>query len=66
MKVTVFFLWYDEILLSSLLGDCYHYLVFMDLVNGYSKPNLFVKEQVSFKNKIRFSYVSPPVDGELK
>ena len=46
-----YFLQYDKVLLRSLLDGCYHYLVFMDLVNGYSKPKLFVKEQVSLKNK---------------
>ena len=36
---------------------CYHYFVFMDLVNGYSKSKLIVKKQVPLKNKIRFGYV---------
>ena len=35
------------LILSSLLDDCYHYLVFMDPVNGYSKSKLLVKKQVS-------------------
>ena len=38
MSVTVClcnFLQYNEVLLSSLLDGCYHYLVFMDPVNGY-------------------------------
>ena len=30
----------------------------MDPVNGYSKPKLFVKEQVSFKSKIRLGCLS--------
>ena len=62
MRIIVFlryFLQYDEVLLRSLLDGCYDYLVFMDPVNGYSKPKLFVKEQVSFKNKIRSGYVCP-------
>ena len=44
-------------LLSSLLEGCYHYLVFMDPVNGYSKSKLLLKEQVSLKSKITFGYV---------
>ena len=32
-----YFLQYDELILSSLLDGCYHYIVFMDPVNGYSK-----------------------------
>ena len=46
-KVIVFFcyfLQYDEVFLISLLDGCYHYLVFMDPVNGYSKSKLPVKE----------------------
>ena len=35
-----YFLQYYEVLLSSLLDSCYHYLVFMDPVNGYSKVKL--------------------------
>ena len=46
-----YFLQYDEVLLISLLDGCYHYLVFMDPVNGYSKSKLLVKEQVSLKSK---------------
>ena len=52
-----FFLQYDEVFLSSFLDSCYHYLVFMGPVNGYSKSKLLVKEQVSLKSKIRFGYV---------
>ena len=56
MKVIVsfflcYFLQYDKVLLRSLLDGCYHYPVFTDPVNGYSKPKLFLKEQVSLKNK---------------
>ena len=40
---SITFLPYDEVLLSSLLGVCYHYLVFMDPVNGYSKSKLLLK-----------------------
>ena len=47
---------YDEVFLSSLLDGCYHCLVFMDPVNGYSKSELLVKEQVILKSKIRFGY----------
>ena len=39
-----YFLQYDEVLLICLLDGCYHYLVFMDLVNGCSKSKLLVKE----------------------
>ena len=34
---------YDEVFLISLLGGCYHDLVFVDPVNGYSKLKLFVR-----------------------
>ena len=44
-------------LLSSLLEGCYHYLVFMDPVNCYSKLQLLLKEQVSLKSEITFGYV---------
>ena len=44
-------------LLSSLLDDCCHYLVFTDPVNGYSKSKQLVKEQVLLKGKITFGYV---------
>ena len=37
-----YFLQYDEVLLSSLLDSCYHYIVFMDPVNCYSKSKLLV------------------------
>ena len=52
-----YFLPYDEVLLCSLLDVCYHCLVFMDPVNGYSKSKLLVKEQVLLKSKISFSCV---------
>ena len=48
---------FDEVFLSSLFNRCCHYLVFMDLVNGYSNSDLLVKEQVSWKSKIRFGYI---------
>ena len=38
-----YFLQYDEVFLSSLLDGCYHNIVFMDPVNGYSKSKLLVK-----------------------
>ena len=61
-KVIVFlcyFLQYDEVFLTSLLDGCYHYLVFINPVNGYSKLQLPVKKQVSLKSKIRLTiYVS--------
>ena len=78
-KVIVFFCYF---LLSSFFDSCYHYLVFMDLVNGYSKLKLLVKEQVSFESKITFGYMClfyfcypsflllwifiPPVNVQLK
>ena len=46
---------YDEVILINLLDVCYHYLVFMDPVNG-SKSKLLVKEQVSLQSKIKFGY----------
>ena len=49
-----YFLPCDEVL----LGVCYHCLVFMDPVNGYSKSKLLVKQQVLLKSKIRFDCVS--------
>ena len=52
-----FFFQYGKVFPISLLDGCYHYLVFMDPVNGYSKSKLLVKEQVSLKSKIRFSCV---------
>ena len=45
-----FFLQYYEV-------GCYHYFVFMDSVNDFSKSKLFVKEQLSLKSKIRFGNV---------
>ena len=39
-----YFIQYEEVFLSRLLESCYHYLVFMDPVNGYSKSTLLVKE----------------------
>ena len=61
IKIRFVFLYYflsnDEVLLSSLLDVSYHYLVFMDQVNGCSKSKLLVKEQVSLKSKIRFDCV---------
>ena len=59
-KVIVFFcyfLQYDEVFLISLLGGCYHYLVFMHLVKGYSKSKLLVKDKISLKSKIKFGYL---------
>ena len=50
-KVIVFLCY---MLFNSLLEGCY--LIFMDPVNGYSKPKLLLKEQVSLKSKI--TYVS--------
>ena len=41
----------------AFLNRCWHYLAFMDLVNGYSNSNLLVKEHVSWKSKIRFDYI---------
>ena len=38
-----YFLPYDEVYLISLLDVCYHYLVFMDPVNGCPKSKLLVK-----------------------
>ena len=61
MKVSVFlcyFLQHDEVRQFTPFRQLLP-LVFMDPVNGYSKPKLFVKEQVSFKNKSRFGYVCP-------
>ena len=46
-KVTVLFCYffqYDEVFLISLLDGCYHYLVFMDPVNGCWKSKLLIKE----------------------
>ena len=76
-----YFLQYDEVLLISLLDGCYHYLVFMNPVNG-SKSKLLVKEQVSLKSKsdsamyvsdnfcyrsfLFLSIFSPPVNVQLK
>ena len=37
IKSLYYFLPYDEVLVCSLLDVCFHYLVFMDPVNGYSK-----------------------------
>ena len=54
--VLCYFLHYDKVFLSSLL-DFYHYLAFMDPINGYSKSKLLAKAQVSLKSKIRFGYV---------
>ena len=53
-KVIVFLCY---VLFNSLLEGCYHYLIFMDPVNGYSKSKLLLKEQVSLKSKITFGYV---------
>ena len=39
-----YFFQYDEVFLISLFDACYHYLVFMDPVNGYSKLKLLLKE----------------------
>ena len=39
-----YFLQYNEVYLISPLEGCYHYLVFMHPVNGYSKSKLLVKE----------------------
>ena len=35
---------YDKVFLIRLLDDSYHYLVFMDPVNGCSKSKVLVKE----------------------
>ena len=51
------FLQYDEVFLSSLLDGCYHYLVFMDPVSGYSNSKLTAKQQVLLKSKITFGCV---------
>ena len=42
-----YFLQYDEVSLINLLDGCYHYLVFIIPVNGYSKSKVLVKEQIS-------------------
>ena len=57
-KVIAFlcYLLYDEELL--ILDGCYHYLVFMNPVNGYLMSRLPIKMQVSLKSKIRFSNAS--------
>ena len=39
-----YFLQYDEVFFIDFLDSCYHYLVFMDPVNGCSKSKLPVKE----------------------
>ena len=57
IKSLYYFLPYDEVLLCSLIDICYHYLVFMDPVNGYSKSQFFVKEQILLKSKISFGCV---------
>ena len=56
-----FFLQYEKVFSISLLDGYYHYLVFMDPVNGFSKSELLVKEQVSLKSKIRFGSVCMPL-----
>ena len=76
------FLPHDEVLSIRLLVGCYHYIVFMVLVNTYSKSKLLVEEQFLLKRKIKFDYVmslpmfypsflllsiySPPVNVQLK
>ena len=35
------------LILTSLLEDCYHCLIFMDPINVYSKSKLLVKKQIS-------------------
>ena len=78
-KAIVFFSYF---LLSSLLDGCYHYLVFVDLVNGSLKSKSLAKEQVSIQNKnnstmyisfnfwhlsfLLWSIFSPLVNGQLK
>ena len=57
VKNLYYFLPYDEVLLCSLLDIYYHYLVFMESVNGYSKSKLLVKDQVLLKCKISFGCV---------
>ena len=39
-----YFLQHDEVFFISLLAGCYHYLVFLDSINCYSKSKLLVKE----------------------
>ena len=51
-----YFLQYEGFFISFLDG-CYHYLVFMDPVNGCSRSKLLVKEYISLKSNIRFGYL---------
>ena len=59
-----YFLPYDEVLSDI----CYHYLVFMDLVSGYSKSDLavFVSCNFCYPSFLFCSIFSSPVDVQLK
>ena len=57
VKSLHYFLPYDEELVCSLSDVCFHYFVFIDPVNGYSRSKLLVKQQVLRKSKIGFGCV---------
>ena len=59
----------DKVFLTSLLDSCYHWLVFVDPVSGYSKSKLLLKEHVScdfcYPSFLLWSIFSPFVNVQF-
>ena len=59
----------DKVFLTSLLDSCYHWLVFVDPVSGYSKSKLLLKEHVScdlcYPSFLLWSIFSPLVNVQF-